>query len=77
MSEICPNAEKCPIFSGILRGKNMTTQAYHEQYCEAGESRITKCKRWQVKERYKKCPEGLLPNSFDTVEEIGKMFNLE
>jgi hypothetical protein len=63
MNTTCENAEKCPIFNGILRGKEFTQQAYRIQYCEAGEVGWKSCKRYQAKEAYGVCPPNLLPNS--------------
>ena len=72
MNNVCPSAEKCPIFSGILKDKVYTTKAYKMQYCEAGEAGRNNCKRWQCKSRFGKAPDDLLPNSTTTLEEIGK-----
>lgn len=70
--KICPAAEKCPIFSGVLQGIEMTSKAYKTRYCEAGEAGRQKCKRWQVKEAFGKVPEKLLPNSDRSVQDIAK-----
>jgi hypothetical protein len=75
MEDICPSAEKCPIFTGVLKDKNFTTKAYKSQYCKAGENERLKCRRWQVKQKYGKTPDNLLPNSNKTVEEIAKENN--
>ncbi|HQJ40791.1 MAG TPA: hypothetical protein PK520_00930 [Exilispira sp.] len=75
MNDICPNAEKCPIFTGILKDKSFTTKAYKEQYCEAGIEAIKKCKRYQCKQRFGKVPENLLPNSGMSLDEIQKENN--
>ena len=66
---ICPKAEKCPIFSGILKGTEYV-DVYKRLYCEAGEAGRLRCKRYQVAQILGKCPENLLPNSTKTVEEI-------
>lgn len=76
MSDICPSAEKCPIFTGILEGKDFTTKTYQTQYCNAGEKGRLNCRRWQAKQKYNQCPPDLLPNSSLTVEEIGKKLSL-
>ena len=70
MEAICKNYEKCPIYSGVLVGKDVTAKSYKRQYCEAGEQGWTACKRFQVKERTGKCPPDLLPNSFKDIEAI-------
>jgi len=67
---VCKNYKTCPIFTGALQGKEVTSKGYKSQYCEAGESGLTKCKRFLVKEKSGKCPPDLLPNSFKSVEEI-------
>lgn len=72
MSDICPSAEKCPIFNGILKNKAFTTNSYKTQYCEAGEKGRSICLRWQSKQKYGKVPETLLPNSNKSLQEIGK-----
>ena len=71
MSQICPGAEQCPIFAGVLKDKAFTTKSYQSHYCEAGEEGRNECRRWQVKQKYGRVPEGLLPNSTKSVEEIG------
>jgi hypothetical protein len=75
MSDICPSAEKCPIFTGILKDRSFTTTSYKTQFCAAGETGRNNCKRWQCKMKYGKVPEELLPNSNLSLEEIGKMEN--
>lgn len=70
MSDVCPSAVKCPIFSGILKDKSFTTNSYRNQYCEAGEAERNKCKRWQCKNLYGKVPENLLPNSSQNLEDL-------
>lgn len=64
---ICKNYVQCPIYKGLLSDKEMTATAYRRIYCEAG---WLKCKRYLVKERIGTCPPDLLPNSFQTVDEI-------
>ena len=71
MNDICPSAEKCPIFTDILKGKDFTTKAYKRLYCEAGEKGRLNCRRWQVKQKYGKVPADFLPNPGKTAEEIG------
>ena len=70
MDNICANFEKCPIYNGILKDKVMTSANYKKQFCEAGETGWTACKRYQVKEKTGKCPSDLLPNSFLDIEAI-------
>lgn len=76
MSECCSSIEKCPIYSGVLQGKEFTTKAYKAMYCEAPEENRNQCKRWQVKQKFGVCPPDLLPNSMMSVEEIGKRYQL-
>jgi len=68
---ICPSAENCPIFKGILQHKDFTTKSYKMIYCESGLDGRKKCIRWQCKEKFGKVPDDLLPNSSKTLEEIG------
>ncbi len=70
MEAICKNFEKCPIYSGILTGKETTAKSYKRYYCEAGETGWLACKRYQVKERTGKCPSNLLPNAIQDIETI-------
>jgi hypothetical protein len=76
MEAICKNFEKCPIYSGILTGKDTTAKGYKNRYCEAGKDGWNKCKRYLVKEQTGKCPPDLLPNSFKDVETIIREMNL-
>jgi hypothetical protein len=75
MTDVCPSAEKCPIFTGVLKDKIFTTKSYKMQYCEDGEKGRNNCKRWQCKNKFGKVPENLLPNSITTLEEIGQSNN--
>jgi hypothetical protein len=72
----CPNLEKCPIYTGILQGKAMTSKAYIQYYCDTPTEAFKTCKRYIVKEQTGKCPPDLLPNSILSVEEIKQTFNL-
>ena len=74
--KICPNAEGCPLFVGMLAGKEMFTDFYRSTYCNGGEEKYKKCKRFKVKNIYGKCPPDLLPNSSLSIEEIAKKYNL-
>jgi hypothetical protein len=70
METICKNYEKCPIYSGVLEGKDLTAKGYRKQYCEAGVEGWQSCKRYLIKEKTGKCPPNLLPNSIKTLDEI-------
>jgi hypothetical protein len=72
METICKNYEKCPIYSGVLVGKEVTAQGYKRLFCEAGGEGWNKCKRFLVKEQTGKCPPELLPNSIKSIEAIIK-----
>ena len=72
MELTCKNFEKCPIYSGILVGKEITSKGYKAKYCDAGEQGWGTCKRFQVKELTGKCPVDLLPNSFKDIAAIIK-----
>jgi len=69
MSDFCPNLNGCPIYSGILQGKTMTSNAYRQFFCETD---YKNCKRYMVKQVAGKCPPDLLPNSIMSVDEIVK-----
>lgn len=73
MSNLCPNIENCPIYTGILKGKTMTIKAYRQLFCE---SKYIDCKRYLVKEATGVCPPDLLPNSHLPLDEIIKNFKL-
>lgn len=75
MTTVCPAAEKCPIFNGILKDKSMATRMYQTQYCNAGVEGRNKCRRWQCRQRFGKVPDNLLPNSFKTLDEIARENN--
>ena len=70
MENVCPNSEQCPIFNGILFGKEITAKSYRNHFCNAGAVKWNSCKRFIIKEQYGKCPPDLLPNSSMTVEQI-------
>ncbi len=70
MVNVCPIAEKCPIFSGILKDKIITTKVYKSKYCENGEEGRKDCRRWQFIKEFGKVPDNLLPHSTKTIEEI-------
>jgi len=72
MEAICKNFEKCPIYTGLLKDKVVTSAVYRKQYCDAGEKSWSQCKRYQVKEATGKCPPDLLPNSKRSVSEIAR-----
>ncbi len=72
----CPNAEKCPIFNGILKDKLITAKGYRSQFCDAGVAAYSTCKRYQAKNTFGACPPDLLPNSFMTLEQIAAKYNL-
>ena len=75
-TNICPNAQNCPLFLGMLAGKEMFTEFYRSTYCEGGEEKHKKCKRFIIKSIYGKCPPDLLPNSSLSIEKIVKRYNL-
>ncbi|MBN1499850.1 MAG: hypothetical protein JW982_06840 [Spirochaetes bacterium] len=74
MNDFCPSTEKCPIFAGLLQGKEFTTKTYQEKYCKAGIEGRLMCKRWQVSQKFGKCPPDLLPNSTKSLDEIAKQY---
>jgi len=64
----CPKTENCPIFNGLLEPKYVTT--YKNLFCLNGEEGRNKCKRYIISSKIGKCPEGLLPNSSKSIDEI-------
>jgi predicted DNA-binding protein YlxM (UPF0122 family) len=74
---ICPNADKCPLFHGLLSGKEMFTEFYRSTYCYAEIEEREKCKRFTIRSIYGKCPPDLLPNSSLSTEEIAEKYNLQ
>lgn len=75
MKDICPYAETCPIFKGILSDMVVTTKVFKATYCEAGIEGRTQCKRFQCKNKFGKVPDTLLPNSILSIDEIAKENN--
>ena len=76
MNTTCPNSASCPIFNGILAGKDYTAKVYRTKYCEGGEPAFKSCKRFMAKEKFGSCPPNLLPNSTLSLEEIVAKYNL-
>lgn len=74
-TQLCKNYEKCPIYTGILKGRDATAGVYKQNYCEAGETGWLKCKRYLVKEKTGKCPPELLPNATKSLDEIISSMN--
>ncbi|MCA1744308.1 MAG: hypothetical protein LC643_01070 [Bacteroidales bacterium] len=77
MEDFCPNTPKCPIFNGILSGKEVTSKSYRRLYCEGGNVRYSTCKRYMANQRFGSCPGNLLPNSTLSLDEIGERYNME
>lgn len=69
MSRVCPKAEKCPIFTGVLKDTGYSG-TYRSLYCENGEEGRLNCRRFQVASKVGECPPNLLPNSVKSVEDI-------
>ncbi len=76
MENICKNFEKCPIYTGVLKDKVKTTEAYKKIFCNAGKSGWSACRRFQVKEKTGKCPPDLMPNSIKDADTIIAEMNL-
>ena len=74
--DICPNAITCPLYTGMLAGKEAFTDFYKSTYCDAKEEKYKKCKRFIIKSIYGKCPPDLLPNSSLTTEKIVEKYRL-
>jgi hypothetical protein len=72
-TQLCKNFEKCPIFNGILGGKEATINGYKKKYCtNTAIKGWQSCKRYMVKEKTGKCPPTLLPNSMQNIDDIIK-----
>lgn len=70
---ICPRVEKCPIFINNVFHSEIMGKTYKSLYCMAGKERYTSCKRHLAAEKFgKPVPAGILPNSFLSLDEIGK-----
>ncbi len=70
-NQLCKNYEKCPIFNGILVGKEATTYSYKKSFCtDPSPTGWQSCKRYIVKEKTGKCPPDVLPNSNKSIEDI-------
>ena len=77
MEEICPYFENCPIFDGGDLKKKCLKMQYRQQYCEAGKSNYTACKRFKVSEITKgPVPIRIMPNSMLSIEEISEMISV-
>jgi hypothetical protein len=76
MEKTCKNFEKCPIYSGVLKDRNVTSKVLRIQFCDAGERGWQSCKRYMVKEKAGKCPPDLLPNNPKSIEVIISEMNL-
>ena len=76
MENNCPGTAQCPIFNGILENKAMTAKSYRLQFCEADETKWSRCKRFMTKKHFGKCPSDLLPNSSLSLEQIGVKYSL-
>ncbi len=74
--KICSKAERCPIFSGILKGTQYT-ETYKSLYCEAGPEGREKCMRFRISQKIGKCPPNVLPNSTKSFDEIISEIKLE
>lgn len=77
MENVCSIAEKCPIFSGTLKYKLISTKVYRSQYCENGEGAWKDCRRRQFNKEFGKVPDNLLPHSTKSIEEILRENNWE
>jgi hypothetical protein len=76
MEKTCKNFEKCPIYSGILKDRNVTAKVLRIQFCDAGERGWLACKRYLVNEKKGICPPDLLPNDTKSIDQIIKEMNL-
>lgn len=71
MSEsICPNSSGCPVYSGKITDKFKTTEDYKKEYCEAGTESYESCRRYQVRQVIDRCPQNVLPNTPQSVDDL-------
>lgn len=74
MNAKCPKYERCPIYTGILKDKNITANAYRRFFCDSDDH--VNCKRYMVSQSVGVCPPDLLPNSPLSVDEIITKYKL-
>ena len=68
-TNICPLHEKCPFFNGDQKDI-LNMDILRQVYCYAGSEGRNRCKRFKIFQMKNSCPENVLPNSADSVEEI-------
>ena len=74
INQICPKAEKCPIFVGGVLQRKESEEIYRSLFCTAGEEKYTTCKRYIVANKTGlEVPLDILPNCFKSTEEIIEM----
>jgi hypothetical protein len=66
----CKYINKCLYGSQVFRGNEQIIKIFKNLYCEAGDSKITTCKRYQVLNMAGFCPSYVLPNTRSTVDSI-------
>lgn len=66
----CEYLRKCLYGSQVFKGNDQIIGIYKKLFCEAGESKITSCKRYQVIKESGICPTHILPNTKSPVEKI-------
>jgi hypothetical protein len=67
---ICPKAEKCPLFNGFIIANESSQKIYKRLYCNNGIMGRMECKRYLVSESYGKPDITLLPNDPRSLDEI-------
>jgi len=66
----CEYLRKCLYGSQVFKGNDQIIGIYKKLFCEAGESKIASCKRYQVMKESGICPSHILPNTLSSVESI-------
>jgi hypothetical protein len=66
----CKNIRKCLYGSQVFKGNEQITKIYKDLFCEAGDNKISTCKRYQVLNMVGYCPSYVLPNSMSTIDNI-------
>jgi hypothetical protein len=73
----CGYMRKCLYGNQIFKGNEQIIKIYKNLFCEAGESKILTCKRYQVMRMAGYCPSSVLPNSMASSDSIMNKMQIE
>jgi len=73
----CEYISKCLYGSKVFKGDEQIIRIYKNLFCEAGDSKIKSCKRYQIIRMAGYCPSNVLPNSMLSMEKIMDKMKLE